>query len=110
MNFKIGDKVMVWSTATAYFQRKGVVQSIDIYGQINVKIDGSEGDFIKVKRDELRFLENYQVKKHSQKSTSNKVDSDIYLRGYLNQLINLSLDTRDEDWFYKLLKKLEDIN
>jgi len=109
MVIKIGDRVMICNTSTSYFQRGGVVQSIDIYGLVKVKIDGIEAKSIKVKREDLKVIGNHQVKGSiiDEKKTASLT---VFSKNNLKDLINISLDTSDKEWFLQLTKKLSDVD
>jgi hypothetical protein len=111
MNFQIGDYVIIDSESTSYFQERGIVQSIDIYGYVKVKI----GDVsIKVKRDKLRpvfnnhspYLNNPEFIAYQNSCQNNTSVPKTVSKEYLKQQIDLSLDTMDKKWFIQLTKKL----
>jgi hypothetical protein len=112
MNFQIGDYVIIDSQSTSYFQERGIVQSIDIYGYVNIKLDDTN---IKVKREELRpvFWNNSSPYLHDkgfiayQDRCRNKTpDSKTVFKECLKQQIDLSLETLDKKWFIQLTDKL----
>jgi uncharacterized protein YpiB (UPF0302 family) len=117
MNFQIGDNVIICSESTPYFLEKGIIQSIDLYGNIKVKLKGKNEVNIKVKREELKlvfksrnspYLDNPSFIHHMQNKYGNKtMNHRTFIENHIKQLIDLSLDTRDKEWFIQLTKRLK---
>jgi uncharacterized protein YpiB (UPF0302 family) len=114
LNFQIGDYVIICSESTSYFHDRGIVQSIDIYGYVKIKLDDTS---IKVKREELRPIFNNNNSPYLnnkgfiayQNSCRNKT-SELrpVIKEWLKQQIDLSLDTMDKKWFIQLTNKLSE--
>jgi uncharacterized protein YpiB (UPF0302 family) len=116
MNLKIGDYVIIDSESTSYFKERGIVQSIDIYGYVKVKIDDIS---IKVKREELRpvfcnnrspYLNNKEFLAYQDECKNTTIDVKLITKEGLIQQIDLSLDTKDRKWFFELTNKLSKFN
>jgi hypothetical protein len=111
MNLQIGDYVIIDSESTSYFQERGIVQSIDIYGFVKIKIGNTS---IKVKREELRpvfnsssspYLNNKGFIAYQDRCRNEMSDSKTVMKEWLKQQIDLSLDTMDKKWFIQLTNK-----
>jgi uncharacterized protein YpiB (UPF0302 family) len=116
MNLKKGDYVIIDSESTSYFQERGIVQSIDIYGYVKVKINDIS---IKVKREELRpvfclnrspYLNKQEFLAYQDRCKNTTLDSKIIINEGLKQQIDLSLDTKDRKWFLQLTNQLSNFN
>ncbi|QBP39875.1 hypothetical protein [Paenisporosarcina antarctica] len=114
MNFQIGDNVIICSEYTSYFQEKGIIQSIDIYGYVKVLLNERAGTSVKVKREELRliikshnspYLDSAKVIDYIQ--NKNKNESKTFFNEFFLEQVDLSLDTWDKEWFIQLTKRLK---
>ena len=112
LNFQIGDYVIICSESTPYVHERGIVQSIDIYGYVKIKIDDTS---IKVKREELRpifnnnnspYLNSKEFIAYQNRCRNKTSDSRTVIKEWLKQQIDLSLDTMDKEWFIQLTNKL----
>jgi quinol monooxygenase YgiN len=116
MNLQIGDYVIIDSESTSYFQERGIVQSIDIYGYVKIKIGDTT---IKVKREELRrefnnnsspYLNNKGFLAYQSKCQNKTSDSGTVIKEWLKQQIDFSLDTKDKKWFIQLTNTLSNFD
>lgn len=116
LNLQIGDYVIIASESTPYFQERGIVQSIDIYGYVKINIGDT---IIKLKREDLRpvfnnnsspYLSNKGFLAYQSNCENKPSDSQTVIKEWLKQQIDFSLDTKDKQWFIQLTNILSDFD
>lgn len=116
-HLQFGDSIIVYNPTSLYHGSLGTIQSIDIYGNVEVQLESNvHGTF---RREDLklfqkrghitpyldhnpRFLNFFASKYRSNKSR-------VYLSFdvvHIRQLIDVALDTRDREWFFELVDHL----
>jgi|GEM_PF-6976001 len=113
---------MVCSEENTYNFKTGTICSIDIYGNIKVKLE-ENNIFAIFKREELKLLfkkynSTYYMDRNPafihylQKNYAMKPNSfhRIMHMELLKQLIDVALDTRDRTWFLELARQYKEIS
>lgn len=121
-HLQYGDEVMVCNEDSTYNSKMGTVFSIDIYGNVKVKMQEDEV-VVKFQRGELMLIfKRYNTThyldqnpafihyiQHKNKSRSSHIDQHLRME-QLKQLIDIALDIRDKAWFLNLSRQLKDIS